>query len=482
MNRREFLKGTAWMGTLAFAAGCVDTRIFGGTSGAPMQGWAAAPVKGPVKVGVVGLGNRGRSAIRRLVKIPGIEVAALCDAVEGRVDAQVEVVKAAGRPVPRRYCGPEAYKAMCDSELDAVYIVTNWQMHVPVALRAMACGKHALVEVPSAPTVDDCWALVEESERTKRHCMQLENCCYGEMEMLMLNLARTGMLGEIVHGTGGYIHDLRNIYRRTKKDSLAEGLGDHLNRDLWRLKYNSEHRGNQYPTHGLGPICNAMDINRGDRMEYLVSLESDQFNWEAYAKARHPDDWRAKLKVAMGDVNTTLVRTAKGRSITIVHDVSCPRPYSRINLLAGTKGSFSDYPYSVGWEEKPGAEIHAFFDAERAEKVREEYRHPIWKQVGELAKAVGGHGGMDFIMDLRWSYCLQNGLPLDTDVYDLAAWSSICELSERSVARRSNSIDMPDFTRGAWRTAKRAPFDAFDMTKVELPPMPPPEATEKKSA
>jgi hypothetical protein len=323
-------------------------------------------------------------------------------------------------------------------------------------------------------TLDDCWALVETSEATRKHCMQLENCCYGEAEMFALNLCRQGILGELVHGEGAYIHDLRTLCYQTQAE------GSYYN--SWRLKWNVAHKGNQYPTHGLGPVCQYMNINRGDRFEYLVSLESAQANCEAFGQAFYKEgDWRKSQKVAMGDMNTTLVRTALGRSIMIQHDVSSPRPYSRINKITGTKGTFtggaflkpedmarSEWPARMGWEDKPGEGVHQYFDPKKSAEMRAKYAHPLWAAAGEIAKKVGGHGGMDFLMDLRWAFCLQNGLPLDMDVYDLAAWCSICELSERSVRSRSNSVDVPDFTREGWRTAKPLGIVTVDLAKMGL--------------
>ena len=212
-----------------------------------------------------------------------------------------------------------------------------------------------------------------------------------------------------------------------------------------------------------------MNINRGDRFDYLVSLESDQFNFEAFAKAKYPDhQWKPELKVAMGDMNTMLIKTKRGRSIMIQHDVSSPRPYSRINTITGTKGILADYPYRVGWEDKSGAGVHQFFSADMAEAVRKEFMHPLWKQSGAMAKRMGGHGGMDFLMVLRLAYCLQNGLPLDQNVYDLASWCCLAELSEKSVRNRSASVDIPDFTRGAWETTAPIGDLSVDLSKMGL--------------
>ena len=478
-NRRDFLKGTAWMGAAAVAAGCMSKGAklcAGGT----MQGFAAPALK-KVRVGVVGLGMRGPGAVHRLASIPGVEVAALCDLYEARVARQQKWLADNKKPAAKGFVGAEAYKAMCEWDgIDVVYNTTGWDMHVPIALYAMEHGKHVFIEVPSAFTVEECWALVETAERTRLHCMQLENCCYGEAEMLCLNLVRQGILGDIVHGEGAYIHDLRSL---CYADPNIKGPGSTGYANYWRLRHNAQHKGNHYDTHGLGPVCQYMNINRGDRFDYLVSLESNQYNFELYGRSNFPGhNWKDKLKVDMGDMNTTIVKTVNGRSIMIQHDVSSPRPYSRLNVCTGTKGVFNGITFAskpedafsagnichFGWEEKNGAGVHRYFDFAKTQEMRMKYRHPLWKKAGELAKAIGGHGGMDFLMDLRWCYCLQNGLPLDTDVYDLAAWCCLAELSEKSVRNRSRSMDVPDFTRGGWKTAKPLGIVDIDMDKIGL--------------
>ena len=466
-DRRAFLKGTAWMGAVAMAAGCTGAKGLGLGSGGSMQGFAAKPLK-KVRVGVCGLGMRGPGAVHRIAAIPGAEIAALCELHQVRVDAQQKFLAENGKPKAKEYVGPEAYKAMCESDdIDLVYNATPWQMHVPIALYAMEHGKHVAIEVPSALTLEDCWALVETAERTRRHCYQLENCCYGEIEMLTMMLARADLLGELKHAECAYIHDLRDLnYRDWAPDPTKDGKWGY--NDYWRLRWNTPHKGNQYTTHGLGPVCQYMNINRGDRMDYLVSLESQQAGFELFARQKYPDTWKAELQVAMGDMNTTLVKTVNGRSIMIQHDVSSPRPYSRINLVSGTKGILKDYPYQLALEESAGAGAHAWFDEKKAGEIREKYKHPLWKKAGEFAQKIGGHGGMDFLMDLRLIYCLQNGLPLDTDVYDLATWCSIAELSEKSVRNRSCSMDVPDFTRGGWKTAPAFGIVDVDLAKMGL--------------
>ena len=459
-TRREFLKGSAWFGAAAFAAGCADFRMFGGTDGAPMQGFAVPAMK-RVRVGIVGLGARGKGPVSRLPVIPGVEVTALCEIDEAKLAAAKRKIVEAGCREPKGYLGPEAYKALCEADdVDVVYSTTPWNLHTPIALYAMEHGKHVMTEVPAAMTVDECWAQVETAERTKRHCMQLENCCYNQTELLALNLCRKGLLGELVHGEAAYIHDLSKLV--TAKPGSVE---------WWRADWNAIHRGNQYPTHGLGPVCQYMNINRGDRMDYLVSLESDAIRTSRLI-ARNGQSRFAGRPYAMADMNMTLIRTALGKSILLAHDVTSARPYTRYNTIVGTKGILTDYPYRVMLNDDivgGDGNSHEYFTAERAEAVRKEHMHPLWRDFGEVGKRVGGHGGMDFIMDLRWCYCLLNGLPLDMDVYDLATWCSMCELTERSVRNRSAAVDVPDFTRGAWRTAKPLGIVSIDQSKLDGP-------------
>ena len=483
MDRRAFLKGTAWMGAAAVAAGCVGHGALAlSGSGGAMSGFACAPLR-RVRVGFAGLGGRGTAAMNRISQIPGCEVTGLCDLRADRIADCNAKLAAAGRPRAAEYCGPEAYKAMCDADdVDVVYVAGDWQMHCPVAFRAIRSGKHTLVEVPAAFSIDECWEYVELAEKHRVHAMMLENCCYGEAELLCLNLCRSGMLGELVHGEAAYIHDLREMnYADDPSLTLPDGKPN-VHRGYyghWRLKWNVAHGGNQYPTHGLGPVCQYMNVNRGDRLEYLCSVDSNQANFEAYAKELWPaGDWHGKLKVKMGDMNTAVVKTALGRTIMVQHDVSSPRPYSRHNVITGTRGIFRgggsfdydvrrDFAVKLGWEDRPGGGVHRFFDRERTEAVRAKFCHPYWKSAGEIAQKIGGHGGMDFLMDLRWVYCLQNGLPMDMDVYDLASWCSLCELTETS-ARERRFVEVPDFTRGGWKSATPLGIVDVDVKRLGL--------------
>ena len=466
MNRREFLKGAAWMGAAAMAAGCQLNR-FGFGEGGWMQNFALKPMK-RVRVGFVGIGGRGSGAVHRVSMIPGVDVVALCDLRQEQVDKNIAWLKERKYPSIDRiktYVGAEAYKNLCDfGDCDVVYCATPWALHQPVALRALRGGKIALIEVTSALTVDECWELVEASEKYQVPCMQLENCVYGEIELLELNLARMGMFGEITHVEGAYIHDLRSIIPQT---------APHNNEWEWRYGENMSHRGDRYPTHGLVPLCQTLGINRGDRLDYLVALGNGPTNknYERVRKEYLPDSDSRKFDppAAMADMNTTLLKTVNGVSIMVQHDVSTPRPYNRKAFISGTKGAMGDYPFRCTFEENcMDGKTHAWFDEKAANEIRTKYMHPMWRDVSEMAKTVGGHGGMDFIMDLRWAWCLQNGEPLDMDVYDLAATSCLCELTEISDRNGSKPQSIPDFTRGNWRKVKPWGVVNVDLRKMGL--------------
>ena len=475
-SRRDFLKGTAWMGVAAMAAGHMAAQAAenrpGNAAGAPMHGFRVAPMK-RIRVGVIGVGARGTPAVHRIAQIPGCEVTAISDINPVRLDAVQKWMKENGYPAPKEWSrngDKDAWKGLCDSDVcDVVYSATPRPLHCPINVYAMAHGKHVLQEVPCAFNLEECWATVEAAEKFRRHCMMLENCTYGEEEMLVFNLIKKGKLGEIVQAEVGYQHDQRSLQYNPR-----DGV-------FWRIDRHMKHHGNYYPTHGLVPAGRCLDINRGDRFEYLVSMETKSASFEAFGQANFPADDRVvgvdgkpfnrhTQRMVKGDINTCLMHTAQGKTLSLIHNVCTPRPYDRGNLFMGTKGIYRSYPsLLMAWEEKVGdGGAHSYFSPEKAQKIKEEYRHPFWKVAGEIAKKVGGHGGMDFVMDLRWAYCLQNGLPLDTDVYDLATYSSIVELSERSVNARSSAIDFPDYTRGGWKTAQPFTVDEIDMGKFDF--------------
>ncbi|MFT3701955.1 MAG: Gfo/Idh/MocA family oxidoreductase [Agriterribacter sp.] len=449
-NRRKFIRNVtlgagAIVSNLPVNAHQAIEDFHANTLPAPgfnMSGYAAPKID-KVRIGFVGLGNRGPGAVTRISFIDGVEIKALCDKRPERLAVGQKILADNGLPKAKEYTGEEGWKAMCESnEIDLIYICTPWHLHTPMAVYAMKNGKHAASEVPIAVTLDQCWELVETSEKTKKHCMMLENCCYDFFELLTLNMVRNGMFGEIVHVEGAYLHDL--LESNFKKNGYS---------DMWRLRQNANRNGNLYPTHGLGPIAQCLDINRGDKMDHMVSMSSNDFMMGAMAKQKAAEDPFYNEFVGKpysGNINTSIIRTNKGKTIMLQHDVTSPRPYSRIHLVSGTKGIASKYP-----EPERIAFGHEWIKPEELQALYDKYTPPIAKRVGEIAKQIGGHGGMDFMMDWRLIDCLRNGLPLDQDVYDGALWSSIAPLSENSVANKSRTVDVPDFTRGNWKTNKQ---------------------------
>lgn len=387
-----------------------------------------------VRIAIIGTGNRGSKASRRFTFMDGVEIKAICDIREGALKRTQEIITGRNFPPADEYLGEEAWREVVErDDIDLVYITTDWANHVPMAVYAMEQGKHVAIEVPAALSVDECWQLVDTAEKMRLHCTILENCTYDFFELTTLNMAQQDVFGELVHVEGAYIHDLRSQLKSTTN---------------WRTPFYENYTGNPYPTHGLGPVCQALNIHRGDKMNYLVSVSSDQFGITQYLEDTFgKDSERAKKEYKMGDMNTTIIKTEKGKTIMIQHDVTSPRPYSRLHTLSGTKGFAQKYP-TPGITLEPNA--HNFLNKEEYDKLIKKYEHPFITEVGEFAKKVGGHGGMDFIMDYRLIYCLQHGLPLDIDVYDAAEWSCLVELTEISASNGGMPVRIPDFTRGDW--------------------------------
>lgn len=400
-----------------------------------------------VRVGFIGLGMRGPGAVSRFTYLEGVQIKALCDLLPDRVASAQKILTDRGLPEAAAYSGEEGWKELCErDDIDLVYICTGWQLHVPMAVYAMQHGKHVAVEVPAATSLTECWQLVDVAEQTQRHCMMLENCVYDFFELTTLNMAQHGLFGEIEHVEGGYIHNLDEFWDQYQGN--------------WRLAFNQSHRGDVYATHGLGPACQILDIHRGDRMTRLVAMDTKSINGAATA---------AKLMdaetFANGDHTVTMIATERQRSILLQHNVYTPRPYSREYQVTGTEGFANKYPVE-GFAFRPdnldpdavpdheNLNEHSFVSDEVRQQLMEMYKHPIAKDIEELAKKVGGHGGMDFIMDYRLIYCLRNGLPLDQDVYDAAEWSCIGELSATSIENGSMPVEFPDFTRGDWNRIK----------------------------
>mgnify|MGYP001637375015 FL=1 len=405
-------------------------------------GLKTAPME-TVRVGFIGLGMRGPGAVERFTHLDGVEIKALCDLYPERVDSAQAILVRRGLPRAAFYCGEEGWKQLCErDDIDLVYIVTPWQQHVPMAVYAMEHGKHVAVEVPAATSLEECWQLVNTAEKTQRHCMMLENCVYDFFELTTLNMARQGLFGDILHVEGSYIHDL-------------DAFWDYY-QDSWRLKFNQKHRGDVYATHGLGPACQLLDIHRGDKMNYLVSMDTKSVNGLKLAEEK-----LGATEFANADHTTTLIKTEKGRTILLEHNVYTPRPYSRMYQLTGTKGFANKYPIQgyafnpdqladSGVPDHENLNAHRFVSKEVREALMARYKDPIVLDIEAKAREVGGHGGMDFIMDYRLIYCLQHGLPLDQDVYDAAEWSCIGALTAMSLEHNSAPVAVPDFTRGDW--------------------------------
>ncbi|MBO5965246.1 MAG: Gfo/Idh/MocA family oxidoreductase, partial [Bacteroidaceae bacterium] len=391
-----------------------------------------APKLETVRVAFVGLGMRGPWAVMRFCHIPGVEIVALCDYEKERAEKCQNDLRKAGLKPADIYFGEKGYEELCKrDDIDLVYIATDWNHHYPVAKFAMENGKHAAIEVPSAMNLEQCWSLIDLSEQTRKHCFILENCCYDYYEMNALAMAQDGVFGEIIRAEGAYIHALDGFWDSYWKDP-ADNDKDNLH---WRLKYNQENRGDVYATHGLGPVAQCMDIHRGDRFTTLVAMDTESFFGKDFVEKKTGKECK---EFRNGDHTTTLMRTAKGKVIEIQHNVMTPQPYNRLFKLTGTKGYATKYPtpeYALSGDALKGTDApqmdnlnaHGFMNAKQKAALEKKYYHPILTKYGEKGREMG-HGGMDYIMDARLVYCLQNGLPLDMDVYDLAEWCSLAEL------------------------------------------------------
>ena len=454
-SRRNFLKSASLVPAALYLDGCASTggqktssSLSNGTVSSVMD--HSAPPLHKIRVGLIGMGRRGLPMLRLLLAIDGVEVKAISDPYAPAIENARKLFAELDVALPVFYeDGDYDYRNMLErADIDVVYIATPWTWHTPMSVASMDAGKHALVEVPAALTTDECWQLVETAERTRMHCMMMENVCYGREELMALNMVRQGVLGELLHGEAAYIHELR-----WQMKDMEEGTGS------WRTDWHTRRNANLYPTHGLGPIAQYMNINRGDRFDYLSSMSSPALGRQRYAQREFPADHiRNQANYICGDMNTSLIKTAKGRTIMVQHDTTTPRPYTRHNLIQGTNGVYAQYPDRFALESE--GEFHEWqYDMAGLQK---RYDHQLWKRTEAGASALGGHGGMDYVMLWRTIYCLRNGLPLDQNVYDAAAWSAVIPLSEASNADRGNSKDFPDFTRGAWKTAA-----AFEIRDVE---------------
>jgi predicted dehydrogenase len=448
LSRRELLKaaGLAGIGLTAASIGDAyapeeEAAQLRRTPQRTMIGVRFEP-RDIVRLGIIGVGLRGTEVLREFLAVDKVVVNAVCDVVSEKCTRAAQMVEKAGQKTPGVYANGERdfERLVARDDLDFVYIATPWEWHVPQVLAALRAGKHVGTEVPAAYTLEDCWNIVDASEAARRHCLIMENCCYDHSETTVLNMVRAGVFGELVHGECAYNHDLREILFENKDEGL------------WRRRHHTLRDSNLYPTHGLGPMAQYLSINRGDKFDHLVSMSSTHLGLEAYRKdhvAAGDPKWKEVYKT--GDYNTSIIKTAKGRTIMLQHNVSTPRPYDRINLIQGTKGIFRDYPPRIFIEGQASGHTWSSLD-----KYQEQYESPLWKHQGEMARKLGGHGGMDYLLCYRLVQCMREGLEPDIDVYDAAAWSVPGPLSQISVAKGSVPVKFPDFTRGLWQRPRTA--------------------------
>ena len=397
-----------------------------------MLGFHCAPIE-TVRIGFVGVGVRGQRAVERMMNIEHAEVVALCDFIEDNLEISGAIVAKYGKEITATYLGEAGWQELCNrDDINLVYISTDWLSHADIAIYAMEHGKHVALEVPAAMSVKDCWRLVDTAERTRHHCMMLENCCYDEFELATINMVQQGLFGELVHAEASYIHDLR------QRISLNDN-GHRLWKN-WQVEYMATHIANFYPTHGLGPVALALGIHRGDRMKSIVSVSS-----KAIGQA---DEFR-------GTMNSSIITTEKGRTILLQHGIALPRPYSRSFLLSGTNGYIQNYPAPYAAFAPNTAEV---LSGEQCAALTEKYCHPFVTKYKERGVEICGSRWIDFVMDSRLIYCLHNGLPLDMDIYDAAEWSSLVELTEQSALAGGTPVEIPDFTRGEWSKSEGFKF------------------------
>jgi predicted dehydrogenase len=442
LTRRELLKLAGAAGVVGSALPTLPHTLAAIEPPPPMprETMMAVPFERheTVRLAIVGTGLRGTSVLREWLAVDGVVITALADIVPDKAQRAAALVEAAGQPRPALYTnGERDFERLVErDDIDIVYTATPWDWHVPVCLAAMKAGKHAATEVPAATTLEDCWELVRVSEETRRHCLMMENCNYNFNEMLLDRMVKEGVFGEILYAEAAYIHDLREL------------LFEDRDEGLWRRTPHTSRDGNFYPTHGLGPVAWYLDIHKGDRFDYLVSMSTPErglSDWREAHVSRDSAKWSEQY--VAGDINSSLIRTVRGRNILLQHNVTLPTPYTRLNSVRGTRGAFEDFPvrFYIDGEGRP----HAWRTLD--DETRARYTHPLWKRIGDIARERGGHGGMDYIMAYRLIETMREGLVPDFDVYDAAAWSAPWPLSEASLALSSAPVRFPDFTRGGWQ-------------------------------
>ncbi|WP_181776882.1 Gfo/Idh/MocA family protein [Amycolatopsis pittospori] len=457
VSRRTLFGGALAAGALAAMPASAEAAETTGAESSPRRPGQRSMIGVPferhatVRIGLIGLGNRGMSMIGGWSAVPGAVVTAVCDIRAERAKAAADKLAADGRPRPAEYGGSaDAYKKMLSrTDIDLVYIATPWEFHYPQGKAALLSGKHVGVELPIATELDQLWDLVNTSESTRKHLFLAENCSYGRNELAILKMAHEGVFGEVTNGHGGYLHDLRELL-----------FSDTYYTDAWRRKWHTRSTASFYPMHGLAPIAACMDVNRGDRFATLRATATEPKGLADYRERHMPPghpSW--KETYINGDLVSCLIETEQGRIIRAEHDVSSPRPYSRINSLAGSRGIVEDYPERIYVE--PDHSGHAWKDFK---PYRERHDHWLWKKLKDDPN-LGGHGGMDYVLQWRIVQQMRAGLVPDIDVYDSATWCSPVPLSVVSLARGGKPVAVPDFTRGGWSKAR----PGLDSQPSEMP-------------
>ena len=456
LNRRNFIKKTSLSSAAILSTSSLsglDYKVRDSKSN--YMGDFAAPKIDNVKAAFIGVGARGTGHAKQIASINGTEVIAICDLHKDLVERSkkncTEIGKGERHKNIRLYHGSEnEWITMLDEvKPDIVFISTNWNTHAPMAVESMKKNVHAFVEVPIATTIEDMWRIIDTSEKTKKHCMMMENVNYGRDELMFLNMCRKGYIGDFLHAEAAYIHELR-----FQMEEQERGTGS------WRTHHYAKSRGNLYPTHGLGPVAQYMNLGRGDdNFKSLVSYSTPGLGRKLYAEKNYSSDhkWN-KLEYNNGDLNTSILKTTLGRTVMVQWDETSPRPYSRHNLIQGTKGILAGFPTRVALEggvEGITKNHHSWAQGDDIKKLYEKYDHPLYKRVGEEARRMGGHGGMDFIMRYRIIECLRQGKPLDQNVYEGCFWSAVTPLSADSIINNGAPQKFPDFTRGNWKSTNK---------------------------
>lgn len=412
-----------------------------------------------VRVGIVGLGPRAEVLLAAFLRLEEVEVVAVCDLQEAPIQKTLEIFARYGKPAPKTF--RDYHKMLELPELEAVFIPTSWNSHLAIAADCLEAGKYAAIEVGGASSLEELWQLVHAYERTKTPVMMLENCCYCKTELMVLNMVRQGLFGELVYCEGGYEHNLRNTLAQMEKSGEE------------RAYHNRFRNGELYPTHELGPIAKILNINRGNRFVSLTSTATKsvsipQWRREQTAKGESWPD----VPFHQGDMITTVIKCAGGEVITLHHSVSLPRPYSRNGRVQGTKGIWLEdvkgiYIEGMSKDEvkiDPAGNPYDTHYWDSVDDYYEKYGHPLWKM--DQDKLVGGHDGLDSLAIRAFLDAVRNRENTPIDVYDIAAWMAVTCLSEQSIALGSMPVAFPDFTNGKWIRREPAPKNRWSLDQI----------------